>query len=82
MARHRSYNRSIPALPRPIRYSRTTYRQPYRQSRPVAQQRAVRLRQRRTRQHSRRSRIDNTQRARLCPHLEQGVPGAFWWRLH
>lgn len=89
MARHRS-NRSIPRTisHRPGQYSRSTYRQLYRQPRPGTHERPVRIRQRRARQLIRRSQVYNPYRPALRPHgvltrshdVGAGFPGVFWWR--
>lgn len=86
MARHRS-NRSsaLPVLHRPGNYSRSTYRQLYRQPRPGPHQRPVRIRQRRARQRIGRDHVHHAQRVALRPHRVRvydpiGAPGIFWWR--
>lgn len=90
MARHRSNRRStrtvLPISHRPT-YSRSTYRQLYRQPRPGPHQRPVRIRQRRARQRIRRDHVHHAQGLALRPHWVRvchpdpiGTPGLFWWR--
>lgn len=79
MARHRSNRRSsaFPVSHRPGNYSRSTYRQLYRQPRPGAHERPVRIRQRSHRQHVGRGHVRDAQGAALRPHWELGFPGIF-----
>ena len=87
MARHRSTRTVLPAIPHRSTYSRSTYRQLYRQPRPGPHQRPVRIRQRNHRQRIRRGEVHHAQGAWLRPHWVRvchpdpiGTPGLFWWR--
>ena len=86
MARHRSNRRALLVSHRPGTYSRSSYRQLYRQPRPGPHQRPVRIRQRRARERIGGGHVYDTQRVALRPHGVRvcypdpiGAPGIFWW---
>ena len=95
MGRHRSNHRStrtilpnFPTIPnRPGRYSRTTYRRPFRvqaQRQPdaIRHRRRQRIRERRNRERIGRHGVHHPHGAVLAAHWERNYPGTFWWRLN